>query len=95
MRATILPAFGEPEVFRCEDIEPPRPRPDQLLIRVAACGVCGHDLLNRSGAFPETRLPCVMGYEIAGSPPRATAYAGMAAATTARIPVRPTSPTRR
>lgn len=37
-----------------------------MLVRVAACGVCGHDLANRKGHFPQRRLPCVMGHEIAG-----------------------------
>jgi 2-desacetyl-2-hydroxyethyl bacteriochlorophyllide A dehydrogenase len=37
-----------------------------MLIQVAACGVCGHDLLTRSGAFPGTQLPAVLGHEISG-----------------------------
>ncbi|MDB5510918.1 MAG: 2-desacetyl-2-hydroxyethyl bacteriochlorophyllide dehydrogenase [Enterovirga sp.] len=67
MLAMILPAYGGPEVFRCEDVTAPEPRPDQMLVRVAACGVCGHDVLKRQGAFPDTRLPCVIGHEIAGT----------------------------
>ncbi|MGE0502027.1 MAG: alcohol dehydrogenase catalytic domain-containing protein [Rhizobiaceae bacterium] len=67
MRAVVLPAFGGPEVFRCEQVERPRPAADQMLVRVAACGVCGHDLLNRGGHFPHTELPAVMGHEIAGT----------------------------
>ena len=34
-------------------------------MRVHACGVCGHDLLARRGAF-ETPLPQILGHEIAG-----------------------------
>ncbi|MGG5822059.1 alcohol dehydrogenase catalytic domain-containing protein [Falsiroseomonas sp. HW251] len=67
MRAVTLPRFGGPEVFACEDVAPPRPAADQMLLHVAACGVCGHDLLNRAGHFPHTRLPAVMGHEIAGT----------------------------
>ena len=67
MRAVVLPKFGGPEVFVCEDVTPPKPAADQMLVRVAACGVCGHDLLNRAGQFPHTRLPAVMGHEIAGT----------------------------
>lgn len=66
MRATVLPRFGGPDVFRCEEIARPEPAADQMLVRVACCGVCGHDLLSRAGAFPHTRLPCVLGHEIAG-----------------------------
>ena len=67
MRATVLTRFGGPAVLECHQVERPVPRADQMLVRVAACGVCGHDALNREGHFPETRPPCVMGHEIAGT----------------------------
>jgi acryloyl-coenzyme A reductase len=67
MRALVLPKFGPPDVFVCQDVPTPAPAADQMLVRVAACGVCGHDLLNRAGHFPHTRLPAVMGHEIAGT----------------------------
>lgn len=67
MRAVVLPRFGGPEVFTCEHVTRPTPRADQMLVRVAACGVCGHDLLNRAGHFPHTKLPAVMGHEVAGT----------------------------
>ena len=67
MRTVVLPRFGRPDVFRCEDVPVPASAPDQMLVRVACCGVCGHDLLNRASAFPHTKLPCVMGHEIAGA----------------------------
>ena len=66
-RAVILRAFGSPENFEVGQVEPPVPAPDQMLVRVAACGVCGHDLANRAGHFPHTRLPAVMGHEVAGT----------------------------
>lgn len=66
MAATVLPRFGNPSVFVCEEVTRPEPRPDQFLVRVHACGICGHDLLTRQGAFPHTRLPAVIGHEIAG-----------------------------
>jgi len=47
--------------------ETPSFRADQMLVRVAACGVCGHDILNRAGHFSGTRLPAVIGHEIAGT----------------------------
>lgn len=67
MRATVLRQFGAPDVLRCEDVAQPQPAADQMLVKVGCCGVCGHDLLNRAGAFPRTPLPCVMGHEIAGT----------------------------
>ena len=67
MRAVVLRRFGGPDAFTCEDVSPPMPAADQMLVKVAACGVCGHDLLNRAGHFPHTTLPAVMGHEIAGT----------------------------
>ena len=67
MRAIVLPNFGGPEVFSRQEVARPVPAADQMLLKVAACGVCGHDLLNRGGHFPHTRLPAVMGHEIAGT----------------------------
>lgn len=67
MRAMVLNAFGGPNSFNCEEVKRPEPAPDQILLKVAACGVCGHDLLNRAGHFPHTKLPSVMGHEIAGT----------------------------
>ena len=67
MRAIVLPHFGGPDVFSREEVARPVPAADQMLLKVAACGVCGHDLLNRGGHFPHTRLPAVMGHEIAGT----------------------------
>jgi 2-desacetyl-2-hydroxyethyl bacteriochlorophyllide A dehydrogenase len=67
MRAVAFSRFGGPEVLTCEEVPPPAPAADQMLLRVAGCGVCGHDLLNRAGHFPHTPMPCVMGHEIAGT----------------------------
>lgn len=66
MKASVLTKFGGPEVLEHMDVATPTWRADQMLVRVAACGVCGHDLLNREGHFPDTHPPCVMGHEIAG-----------------------------
>lgn len=67
MRAMVLPRFGGPEVFELAKVDRPVAGPDQMLVRVAACGVCGHDLSNRKGHFPHTQLPAIMGHEIAGT----------------------------
>lgn len=66
MKAGLFTRFGGPEVLHQAEVPTPRYLADQMLVRTHACGVCGHDLLNRQGHFPGTRLPCVMGHEIAG-----------------------------
>lgn len=62
----LLSHFGGPAELVEAQVPTPQIAPDQMLVRVSGCGVCGHDLLNRAGAFPHTPLPCVMGHEVAG-----------------------------
>ena len=66
MKAMLLSRFGGPDELTEADVPVPEISPDQMLVRVSGCGVCGHDLLNRAGNFPGTALPCVMGHEVAG-----------------------------
>src|SRR5207253_3145685 len=39
---------------------------DTVLLRVAACGVCHRDLIDRRGLYPFSTFPRVLGHEIAG-----------------------------
>jgi D-arabinose 1-dehydrogenase-like Zn-dependent alcohol dehydrogenase len=69
MRAIVLREFGGAEKLQAEEMEAPaaeRLRDREVLIRVRTVGVCYHDIINRSGNLPRTRLPSVMGHEIAG-----------------------------
>lgn len=66
MKAIRLSEFGGPSALEPVELPVPDYAPNQMLVRVAGCGVCGHDLLNRAGHFPNTSLPCVMGHEVAG-----------------------------
>lgn len=65
MRAVVLARYGGPEVLQVSDHPDPVLRPDQVIVKVTACGVCGHDLLARAGVLG-TPLPIVLGHEIAG-----------------------------
>jgi succinate semialdehyde reductase (NADPH) len=64
MDAAVLDAVGGG--LHLERIPVPVPGPGEVLVRVAACGVCHTDLHVIKGevAFP---TPCVLGHEIAGS----------------------------
>ena len=48
------------------DIPTPQIGPSELLVRVAACGICHSDAHYRAGISPITRLPVTLGHEIAG-----------------------------
>lgn len=63
MRAVIIDTPGNVCVGTVPD---PMPRPDELLIRVEACGICGTDLHIIEGDSPLVRYPIVPGHEFAG-----------------------------
>lgn len=54
-----------PRTFRIVDVPVPEPDHDQLLVRVAACGVCGSDLDPWSGRVQAT-FPARLGHEVSG-----------------------------
>ncbi len=56
---------GGPEVLGVEARDVPTPEATEVLIRVRACGVCGHDQADRAG-LTRVSMPCVLGHELAG-----------------------------
>jgi D-arabinose 1-dehydrogenase-like Zn-dependent alcohol dehydrogenase len=66
VRAAVIETFGPPAVLESRDWEEPRPGTGEVLLRVLACGVCGHDVLARNGYLPRTSLPAILGHEICG-----------------------------
>src|SRR5579885_1345267 len=65
MRAMLLEAPRHP--LRLTDRPSPKPGPDQVLIRISACGVCRTDLHILDGELGEPRLPLIPGHEIVGT----------------------------
>lgn len=55
----------EPGDIRVELVDVPAYGPDEMLVKVAACGVCGSDIprMNYSGAY---RYPIICGHEFSG-----------------------------
>ena len=64
IRAAVLEEFGQPLVVQEVDLAEPKDR--EVLVRLAACGVCHTDLYTASGADPSGYAPCVLGHEGAG-----------------------------
>lgn len=64
MKAMILKAIRSP--LQLEDIPIPKIEPNQLLIKVHACGVCRTDLHIMDGELPEPSLPLILGHQIVG-----------------------------
>lgn len=64
MRAMVLAQSGQPLVEK--EIAIPQPTPDQVLVRVHACGVCRTDLHIIDQELPKPKLPLILGHEIVG-----------------------------
>jgi propanol-preferring alcohol dehydrogenase len=54
------------EALVAAEVAPRAPGPGEVLVRVAACGVCRTDLHIADGELAEQRLPLVLGHEIVG-----------------------------
>jgi propanol-preferring alcohol dehydrogenase len=65
MRAMLLEAAHAP--LRPAELPLPAPGPDQVLLRVRACGVCRTDLHVLDGELPDPKLPLVLGHEVVGT----------------------------
>lgn len=61
----VLERQGEP--LRLAELPEPEPGPGQVLLSVAACGVCRTDLHIVDGELTEPKLPLVLGHQIVGT----------------------------
>jgi L-iditol 2-dehydrogenase len=64
MRIAVL---QEPGRFTIADEPTPEPRPDEVLLAVAACGVCASELDMFQGAAGHARYPWYPGHEVSGT----------------------------
>jgi NADPH2:quinone reductase len=67
MKAIVVenPGHG-PDVLRYMEVEKPQPRDGEVLIRTAAIGVNFTDVYHRTGVYPTTQRPLIIGSEAAG-----------------------------
>lgn len=64
MLAARFHAPGEP--LRLEDVPVPSVGPQEVLVRVTACGICGSDVHFSEGRAPVATTPITLGHEPAG-----------------------------
>jgi L-iditol 2-dehydrogenase len=66
--ATVMNALLLTEYLKLEIVEMPEPEigPDDVLVRVRACGICGSDVHGYDGSSGRRHPPLVMGHEAAG-----------------------------
>ena len=63
MKALLLNQYRDLQII---DLPQPIPAADEVLIRVAACGICGSDVHGYDGSSGRRIPPIVMGHEAAG-----------------------------
>ncbi|MFE1777216.1 alcohol dehydrogenase catalytic domain-containing protein, partial [Streptomyces sp. NPDC059008] len=63
IQAALVESAGGP--FTVHDVDIEEPRRDEILVRIAAAGICHTDLSTRQ-VWPPARLPMVFGHEGAG-----------------------------
>ena len=64
MKVALVPKAGAE--FEIVERDIPNPEPNQVRIRVQACGVCHSDVLTKDGLWPGVSYPRAPGHEIAG-----------------------------
>jgi len=64
MKALLLTEYNHLEMTDCAV---PAPAPQEVLVRVAACGICGSDVHGYDGCSGRRIPPIIMGHEAAGT----------------------------
>jgi acryloyl-coenzyme A reductase len=65
MKAVVMVSTGGVEVLIERDVNIPKISSDEVLLKVAGCGICYRDTLARRG-FQRVRVPVIPGHEVAG-----------------------------
>jgi L-iditol 2-dehydrogenase len=63
MKALVLVEYDR---FEIQDVPEPQFGPDDVLVRVKACAICGSDVHGMDGSTGRRRPPVIMGHEAAG-----------------------------
>ncbi|HEV2209774.1 MAG TPA: galactitol-1-phosphate 5-dehydrogenase [Verrucomicrobiae bacterium] len=64
MKALVLQEYNR---FDYLEVPEPQPGADEVLVAVAACGICGSDVHGMDGSTGRRRPPLIMGHEAAGT----------------------------
>lgn len=64
MKAVVVHGAGD---VRVDEVPEPIVGPKDVLIQVAACGICGTDVHIIDGEFPPAKFPLIIGHEFGGT----------------------------
>jgi NADPH:quinone reductase-like Zn-dependent oxidoreductase len=70
MKAVLIRKYGGPEVLEVADVPRPKPKDDEVVVRVSASSVNPVDWLVRDGgakSFVRVRVPVILGCDLAGT----------------------------
>lgn len=63
MKALVLERYNH---FEFKDVKKPSPKADEVLVKVAAVGICGSDVHGMDGSTGRRQPPVIMGHEASG-----------------------------
>ena len=88
MKACVLasPQPVEKNPLLCTDVPVPQPKESQVLVRVAACGICRTDLHVTEGELPPKRPRVIPGHQVVGTVEQAGKNSPYPAGTRVGIP---------
>jgi len=66
MKASLFQGPDRKPKFAIEEVEIPKPREDEVLVKVKTAALCGTDLHLYEGGMKPPKLPMIMGHEWAG-----------------------------
>jgi NADPH:quinone reductase-like Zn-dependent oxidoreductase len=70
VKASVLTAYGGPEVMKYQDMPDPGPGAGDVLIKVAGIGINPEDMLERNGTLKDRyplRFPAIIGLDVSGT----------------------------
>ena len=70
MKASVVTAYGGPEVMKYQDMPDPAPGAGDVLVKVAGIGINPEDMLERNGDLKDTyplRFPAIIGLDVSGT----------------------------
>lgn len=62
----IMPVGRDSRPLKPADVPVPKPKSNEILVRVSACGICHTELDEIEGRSPPPRLPVIPGHEVVG-----------------------------
>jgi NADPH:quinone reductase-like Zn-dependent oxidoreductase len=69
MKASVVSAYGGPEVMKYQDMPDPKPGAGEVLVKVAGIGINPEDMLERNGVVKgwQLQFPAIIGLDVSGT----------------------------